>query len=134
VLQHAVKTMPEHIGTWHALAWTELLSGEIDAAANAYESAYELDRNFADSHGGLALIAALRGEAEAADLAIRRALKLDPNCATAHYARSILLADAGKTEDANRTIAGLMAGAPLPADTDIATFARNLRARIDPRA
>src|SRR5207342_527942 len=94
-LLHAVVTMPDHIGTWHALAWAQLLLGDIDAAAGSYQQAYDLDRNFADSHGGLALIHALRGETDAAEQAVKRALRLSPQCATALYAKSLLLSDAG---------------------------------------
>jgi Tfp pilus assembly protein PilF len=131
ILEHAVKAMPDHIGTWHALAWTELLMGDVNAAEKSYQSAYDLDRNFADSHGGLALIAALRGNTEKADHSVKLALKLNPQCPTALYAKSILLTDAGKTEEAEQLMTGLMAGTPLPANASIAEFARNLRARFN---
>ena len=48
----AVAAMPGHIGTWHGLAWTQLLSRDIDGAQTSFETALSLDRNFGESHGG----------------------------------------------------------------------------------
>ena len=128
-LERAVRAMPDHIGTWHALAWAQLLSADLAGAQTSYQSAYDLDRNFADSHGGLALIAALRGAAEEADAAIKIALRLNPQCATALYARSILLQDRGEVAAAEQLLEKLIDGA-LPPGTSLAEFARNLRARL----
>jgi tetratricopeptide (TPR) repeat protein len=129
-LRHAVVAMPDHIGTWHALAWTELLLGDVDAAETSYERAYDLDRNFADSHGGLALIHALRGRREEAELAIKRALRLNPECPTALYARTLLLEDSGQGDEAMKLLGGLVQPLGLPAGMDIADFSRKLRARF----
>jgi len=89
-LERATVAMPEHLGTWHALAWSQLLQGKRDDAEHSYQQAYELDRNFGESHGGLALVAALKGDAATAEAAIKRALRLDPQSPTAHYARIVL--------------------------------------------
>lgn len=133
-LKMAVIAMPDHIGTWHALAWVELLLGDIDSAEANYQSAYDLDRNFADSHGGLALIHALKGRSEEADQAIKRALRLNPQCVTAHYAKTILLADAGHENEADSQLADLLQQTKLPMNVDVHTFARDLRARFTQKA
>jgi tetratricopeptide (TPR) repeat protein len=133
-LAHAVVAMPDHIGTWHALAWTDLLLGDIDGAEASYQQAFDLDRNFADSHGGLALIHALKGRTEEADQAIKRALRLNPECATALYARTLLLSDSGHTAEADKLLAGLMANSPMPMTTSIREFATNLRSRFTSKA
>lgn len=129
-LRHAVVAMPDHIGTWHALAWTELLLGDVDAAETSYQHAYDLDRNFADSHGGLALIHALRGRRDEAELAIKRALRLNPECPTALYARTLLLEDSGQGGEAAQLLGQLVQPLGLPAGTDLADFSRKLRARF----
>lgn len=133
-LQMAVIAMPEHIGTWHALAWTELLLGDIESAEKNYQHAYDLDRNFADSHGGLALIHALKGNAEEADQAIKRALRLNPQCITAHYAKTLLLSDAGQQNEADSQLADLLQQTKLPMNVDVREFAGNLRARFTTKA
>ncbi len=133
-LHMAVIAMPDHIGTWHALAWTELLLGNIEAAEKSYQSGYDLDRNFADSHGGLALIHALKGRNEEAEQAIKRALRLNPQCVTAHYARTLLLADAGQFNEADSQLADLLHQTKLPMNVDVREFAKNLRARFTQKA
>lgn len=130
----AVLAMPDHIGTWHALAWTQLLLGDVDAAERSYQQAYDLDRNFADSHGGLALIHALRGRADEAELAVKRALRLNPQCATALYARTLLLQNNGQVDEANAMLSGLVHPLGLPAGMDVEDFSRKLRARFDSRS
>jgi tetratricopeptide (TPR) repeat protein len=130
MLERAVVAMPDHIGTWHLHAWASLLQGQIDKAEASYQRAYELDRNFAESHGGLALVQAITGRAQEADLGVRRALRLNPECATALYAKSILLDDAGRHDEAQALVADLMAPLGLPDGTDMGAFARSLRARI----
>lgn len=132
LLQRAVAAMPDHIGTWHALAWAQLLCGDARAAEGSYRKAYELDRNFAESHGGLALIAALEGRADEADAAIRRALRLDPACLTARYARSLRLEEGGDPEGADQILSQLLSKDALPAGVgDIRTFATRLRERLE---
>jgi len=132
-LEAAVKAMPDHIGTWHALAWTQLLQGERDAAEASYQHAYALDRNFADTHGGLALIAFLRGDAAEAERGIARALRLDPNAITARYARCLLLESRGDDAGADALLQALIVeggGTALP----IREFGERLKKRLATRS
>lgn len=133
-LQMATVSLSEHIGTWHALAWTELLLGDIDSAEASYQSGYDLDRNFADSHGGIALIHALKGRTEEADQSIKRALRLNPQCVTAHYAKTLLMADAGQENEADSQLADLLQQTKLPMNMNVREFAKNLRARFTHKA
>ena len=96
--------MPGHVGSWHVLAWTHLISGDLGAAQKLFEHSLALNRNFAETHGGLASVAALRGDTAAAERAIKLALGLDPACLSAQFARSILIARAGDTAGASRLI------------------------------
>ncbi|HEU0153499.1 MAG TPA: tetratricopeptide repeat protein [Arenimonas sp.] len=130
-LERAVAAMPDHIGTWHALAWAQLMLGDTNAAEASYRCAYELDRNFAESHGGLGLIAALAGRSDEADAAIKRALRLDPSCITARYARSLQLEDVGEHAEAERLLSELLAQGALPSGVgNVREFSRRLRARL----
>lgn len=130
LLRDATEAMPDHIGTWHALAWVDLLEGEIDAAEASYQRAYDLDRNFADSHGGLALIHVLRGRNDEAELAIRRALRLNPQCPTALYAQTLLLDAEGRGDEALRLLGNLVQPADLPEGMELAELSRLLRERF----
>jgi len=126
-LEHAVHTMPDHIGTWHALAWAQLLQGQRDAAEASYQSAYAIDRNFGDTHGGLALIAVMRGDYAAAEQGIQRALRLDPNAFTARYARSLLLEARGDSAGADTLMEQLLANSGVPQTVPVREFAQRLK-------
>ncbi len=88
--EQAVNFMPEHIGSWHGLGWCRLLSEDLSGAEQAFAAALALDRNFGESHGAVAVVAAYRGQHLAAEQSIRTALRLDPDCLTAHYAQTVL--------------------------------------------
>lgn len=127
----AVKYMPLHIGTWLGLGWCEIFRRRMPAAQLAFENALDLDRNFGESHGGLAVVQALRGQAEEAEESIRRAHKLDPGGLSARYAQAVLSGDVtdptkfqaivrealGAHRDAEgRSLAELVLGKPRTAD------------------
>ncbi|MFC4527574.1 tetratricopeptide repeat protein [Dyella halodurans] len=132
VLDRAATYMPEHIGTWHALAWCQLLQGNLDGAQQSFDNAFALDRTFGETHGGRALIHALRGEKEAAGEAIKRALRLDPNGRSARYAQSVLLLDEGREAEAQAIIQSLTASS-LKGSTPISPeFVYTLRNLLRP--
>ncbi|HET9446059.1 MAG TPA: tetratricopeptide repeat protein, partial [Steroidobacteraceae bacterium] len=70
----AAMHMPQHVGTWHVLAWIEIMRGDAAAASQAFERALTLDRNFGETHGGLAVVAAMQGRKDEARDCIKRAL------------------------------------------------------------
>jgi len=78
---NALATMPGHIGTWHGKAWAQLLSSDLPGAQRSFTSALDLDRNFAESHGGLAVALALQH--------IERALRLDAFNLSGRHAQAI---------------------------------------------
>jgi len=86
---NALATMPGHIGTWHGKAWAQLLSSDLPGAQRSFTSALDLDRNFAESHGGLAVALALQGRTEEALQHIERALRLDAFNLSGRHAQAI---------------------------------------------
>jgi Flp pilus assembly protein TadD len=131
MLDRAIIAMPDHIGTWHALGWMQLLSGELDAAERSYRTALELDRNFAESHGGLAVVALLDERHEEGEGAMKRALKLDPNSITGRYAQSLWLQHTGDQSGATAIFADLMRSGAMPgmSDEEAGVAAQRLRER-----
>lgn len=103
-LKTAVQFMPDHIGTWHLLAWIYILRNDSTAARAALDKSYALDRNFGETHGGLAIVDVMDGLDDQARLGIRRALKLNPNGLSAHYAEMLLLQKAGKSAEATQLV------------------------------
>jgi tetratricopeptide (TPR) repeat protein len=89
-LERAVGYMPSHIGTRHLLGWCKIFNNDLAAAEEIFLQALSLDRNFGESHGGLAVVAALRGDRLKAEECIKRAVGLDPKCLSARYAAMVL--------------------------------------------
>lgn len=89
-LEKAVAAIPAHIGTRHVLGWCKILAGDLNAAQVIFQAALELDRNFGESHGALAVLDALRGDRAAAESKIRRALGLDPAGMSGRFAKMLL--------------------------------------------
>jgi len=98
-LERAVAYLPEHIGSWHLLGWSRIFNEHLTGAQQAFQQALDLDRNFGESHGGMAAVLALQGRREEAEAAIELARKLDPNGLSAAYAMMVL---SGQTQDAER--------------------------------
>ena len=94
-LERAVQTMPGHIGTWHLLAWSQLLQNDIDGAEASFNKARDIDRNFGETHGGLAIVAYLRGDKERAKAQADRARRLAPTNMSQHYLKLLQLQDNG---------------------------------------
>lgn len=89
-LMAATRVQPRHLGTWHALAWLQVIQGSLADGEATFRTALELDDNFGESHGGLALIAALRGQREAAQALLRVASRLDARSMNAWVATVVL--------------------------------------------
>lgn len=107
--EESSRLMPQHIGSWHLLGWAQVLQEDYDAAADSFEKALLIDRNFAESHGGIAVVDAMRDREETARKSIRRARGLDPNNLSARFAESILLRKDGKISEADAIIDDLFA-------------------------
>ena len=134
-LRHAVRTMPDHIGTWHALGWVQLLQGDLPEARNSYQAAYDLDRNFAESHGGLAVVAFFEDRFEDGEASMKRALKLDPKCVSGRYAKTLWLYHTNQAEASDALFAELMEQGALPGIDPLqaSQAAERLRARATSR-
>lgn len=94
-LNQASTCMPEHIGTWHLLGWSELLAGNVAGAENSFLRALAIDDAFGETYGGLAAIAASKGEWARSDEYAKIARRLDPGSMSAHYAQILRLMQEG---------------------------------------
>lgn len=99
-IELAAKHLPDHIGTWHVVAWLAILRDDLAAAATAFEQALVLNRNFAETHGGLAVVAVLQGREDDARDDIKRALRLDQQSMAVVYAQMLLLKRHGRHNEA----------------------------------
>lgn len=110
----ALQTMPAHIGTWHGQGWTQVLQKNLDAAQISFETALEMDRNFAESHGGLAVVLALKGQAEPAKKHIELAIRLDGDNLSGRYAQAILSGEARDAASLQRIAKRLLGSRAAP--------------------
>jgi|SRR5882672_5788002 len=130
-LKNAVANMPEHVGTWHALAWCQILTKDLDGAAASFEQALSMDRNFAESHGGRAVVAALQGKMEIAKESAEIALRLDPVCLSGRYARALVSGDIGDAAAFRRFAERVLQGLPAPGGGDLRGALARMQQRID---
>jgi tetratricopeptide (TPR) repeat protein len=99
-LAKAVELMTDHIGTWHLLGWANILQGAFAAAEDAFKRSLELDRAFAESHGGLAAVYAHQAKMHKAKRHIQIAEKISPAGFAVVYAKMLLLNSEGQERDA----------------------------------
>ncbi len=88
--ERAAQYLPAHVGSWVALAWCHIVRGELSGARANLDTALALDRNFAEIHGGLAVVPAMQGQEGEARQSIERAMRLDGTSVSAQYARALL--------------------------------------------
>lgn len=103
-LARSVKYMPDHIGTWIALGWTQLLQNDIEAAEATFQAALAIDKNFSESHGGLAAVAAMRSDWVSADNHAKTARRLDPTSMAHHFTQILKTSRDGDIQTASLLI------------------------------
>lgn len=108
-LHYAQEYFAGYIGTWHVLGWISFNKGEQALAKKYFERSLELNRNFAETHGGLAAVAVAQGKFEIAKKEIATALKLDKQSVAAWYAQSLLLKAIGQTQESEEIMQRLLA-------------------------
>ena len=107
-IDHATTHMPTHVGTYHALAWCHILNKDVDAAEKALNTAYELNHNFGETHGGLAIVAIMRGQLDKAKKYAQQATRLDKNSVSAQFAQVLIQEASGKPGRAKQMMETLL--------------------------
>ncbi len=112
LLQQTVQAMPTHIGSWHTLAWMQLLQDDLDGAEANFAHALEMDPTFGESQGGMALIAALRGDHARAKELCRVASRLDRNSMNVLATQMVLQYGSLKSPEILKTAMPMLAKRP----------------------
>ncbi len=99
-LERGASMFDTHIGSWIAAGWAHFVSGDTAAARERFERAYDIDHNFAESIGSLAVIDAIDGYTKDAQRKVKTALRLNRQCFSATLAQTLLLSARGKEESA----------------------------------
>ncbi|MDO8376940.1 MAG: tetratricopeptide repeat protein [Aquabacterium sp.] len=102
LIRQALEQVPRHAGAWTNLGNILLTTGQVDAAAQAYERSIEIADGGADAASPLCNLSTIyrkQGHAAEAEAACRRALELAPDFAEAWYNLSIVLMERGQVHD-----------------------------------
>lgn len=113
-LVKAVQCMPRHLGSWNALAWTQLLNGDIDAAEKTLHECLRVDRSFGETYGALAVVAAHRGEWELASKLADKAARLQPDGFAGRFAKSLVWSRQGRKDRADALVKTMLKSLVLP--------------------
>ncbi|MBS0253877.1 MAG: tetratricopeptide repeat protein [Proteobacteria bacterium] len=122
-LEQGAALFGNHLGSWIAAGWAQFVRGDLAAARRNFETALGHDENFAETHGGLAVLDIAAGAFDSARRRTDVALRLDRNCFGGALARSLLLEHDGKPELAARIREKAMT---LPAGVNGKTLAQAL--------
>ncbi|WP_143873791.1 tetratricopeptide repeat protein [Catenovulum sediminis] len=100
----ATELIPEHIGSWHLLGWILMIQGLPSEALKMFEAAYQLDRGFADTHGGIASAYAMLGNNEMSERHLKLAKRLNPDSKAYLFAQFAQLQQKGKLNEAKNLL------------------------------
>lgn len=92
----------DHLGSWIASGWAHFVTGDYVKARASFERALAIDPNFAESHGGLAVLDVLAGNLDDARRRSEIALRLDRTCLGGALAKSLLLERGGHAQAAQK--------------------------------
>ena len=112
MLDKGAEMFGDHLGSWIAAGWAYLLAGEHEQARDRFERARQIDPNFAESHGSLAVMDVLAGDSESAQRRMEVALRLDRACFSGAFAQMLMASAAGDAGAAQR-IADIALKQPL---------------------
>lgn len=127
--ERAVAIMPDHLGSLVALAWACMLNQQPERARTLFEQVIEKNHNFAEGHGGLAVIAAMQGQRELAADHAEKAVRLDAGNMSGHLAKALL---SGRIQDASsfsQFAQRLLSRQPIPGGGNMADMLKRLLQR-----
>lgn len=101
-LQRGAEIFGDHLGSWIAVGWTQVIAKDLKAARATFEKALALDENFAESHGGLAVLDIAEGNLDGGKRRSEIALRLDKQCFGGMLARMLLNEASGNVAAAQR--------------------------------
>jgi tetratricopeptide (TPR) repeat protein len=128
-LVKAVECMPEHLGSWNTLAWLQISQRNLNAAERTLNKCLEINRNFGETHGSLAVVAAMRGEWDKAKILTEKALRLQPDSFAGRFAESLLMAQRGHPQQAGAMVDTILDNFKTPGGDTMTEFMRSFMSR-----
>jgi len=119
-LDKGAEQFEDHLGSWIGAGWAHLLAGDIASAKARFQRAMDLDSNFGEAHGSLAVIDLVEGDVDAAQRKAEVAGRLDPNGFSSVLAKIILANSKGQPENAQALLERALSSSVLPDGTTLA--------------
>ena len=101
-IDHGASIFETHLGSWIAAGWAHFVNKDTATARARFEKARDIDPNFAEVHGSLAVLDLLDGREDDARRQVAVALRLDPQCFSAALAQVLISSARGNEEAARR--------------------------------
>ncbi|HEX3673456.1 MAG TPA: tetratricopeptide repeat protein [Rhizomicrobium sp.] len=101
-IDRGAELFQDHIGSWVASGWAHFVNCDYVRARASFDRALAIDQNFAESHGGVAVVDIVDGRLDEARKHCDIALRLDRSCFGGALAKSLLLAQAGHPQAAQK--------------------------------
>lgn len=101
-LRRGAEIFGDHLGSWIGVGWAQFIGKDLHGARATFEHALSLDENFAESHGGLAVLDIAEGDLESGARRADIALRLDRGCFGGMLAKFLLAEAKGDAAVAQR--------------------------------
>lgn len=120
LIERSAQIFRTHLGSWVAAGWGHVAQGQYGEARKRFEKVVALDDNFAEGHGGLAVIDAMEGDLASAERRCRVTLGLDRHSLSGALAKSLIAAARGDPEKAQEIRAKAMSTPLTPGGRTLA--------------
>jgi tetratricopeptide (TPR) repeat protein len=101
-IDRGAELFQDHIGSWVASGWAHFVNHDYARARARFDKAMAIDPNFAEGHGGIAVVDIVDGRLDEARKHCDIALRLDRGCFGGALAKSLLLAQSGHPQAAQK--------------------------------
>lgn len=118
-MKQASKLMPTDTGIKIAIGWSQVADNDLNGAETSFRETIDLDRNFAEGHGGLAYVYALKGKMALAKKEMEKALWLDSTSFGAVASKSVIIGYEQGNQKATEYLADALERSPGPGQKPI---------------
>lgn len=131
-LMRTVALLPSHLGSWNALAWVQMIQRDHAGASETLASALDIDRNFGETHGTLAVLKAAQQDWAQAAHQAEIAVRLQPESFAGRFAQTLVLEHRGHPQQAALLLENMMRNFKAPAGGNLIDLVHRYTARNVP--
>jgi tetratricopeptide (TPR) repeat protein len=128
-LAKTVALLPSHLGSWNALAWVQMIQRDHAGASQTLDTALNINRNFGETHGTIAVLKAARQEWADAEHHAEVAVRLQPESFAGRFAQTLVLEHRGRPEQAALLLENMMRNYSAPAGGNLIDLVHRYAAR-----